>query len=318
MSTTVVTLGESMIRLGTPHGRALEESDMLHMHVAGAESNVAIGLSRLGISTRWISCLVDNALGRRIVHVLRGQAVDTSGVIWKQDGRVGLYFLELGSAPRPTRVIYDRAASAFAMMHQDEVDWNLLRDAKLLHLTGITPALSRNCRELIEHAMDRAREFGLTLSFDVNYRARLWTPHEANDFLSSHLPNVDILFCSRRDAETIFGIEGTADDVLAQLQDMFGNRVIAITDEARGSVACDGTQTWSVAAPKVNIVDRVGAGDAFAAGFLYGVLHSDIELGLRYGSAYAALKMTQLGDIAWVTREDLDAYTGAANLQVTR
>ena len=318
MSATVVTLGESMIRLGTPHGRALEETETLLLHVAGAESNVAIGLSRLGLSTRWVSCLVDNALGRRIANVLRSQGVDTSCVIWKQDGRNGLYFLELGSAPRPTKVIYDRAASAFAQLQIGEVDWRLLQDAQLLHLTGITPALSPNCRELIELAAHKAREFGLTLSFDVNYRARLWTPREANDFLLSYLPNVDILFCSRRDAETIFGIEGAARDVLAQLQDMFGNRVIAVTDEARGSVACAGDKTWSIDSPTLHVVDRVGAGDAFAAGFLFGLLDSDVEAGLRYGTAYAALKMTQLGDIAWVTRADLDAYIDGSHLQISR
>lgn len=318
MSATVVTMGESMIRLGTPLGRALEETDTLLVHVAGAESNVAIGLSRLGISTRWISCLVDNSLGRRIVNMLRSQGVDVSGVIWKQEGRNGLYFIELGSAPRASKVIYDRARAAFALVTSDEVNWSLLGGAQILHLTGITPALSSNCRELIEFAAAKAQEYGLTLSFDVNYRARLWTPKKANQFLSAYLPKVDILFCSRRDAELIFGFEGSAEAVLAKFRDQFGNRVIVITDEARGSVAGEGAETWRTPAPVVEVVDRVGAGDAFVAGFLYGWLNSGTEAGLQLGTTNAALKMTQFGDIVWTTREDLDTQLHGARGSISR
>ena len=318
MSAKVVAIGESMIRLGTPPGRALEETDMLQVYVAGAESNVAIGLSRLGVSTGWISCLVDNSIGRRIANVVRGQGVDVSGVIWKPTGRNGLYFIELGSAPRASKVIYDRAGSAFALLDKDEVNWSLLHGAQVVHLTGITPALSQHCRELIEHAADKAREFGLALSFDVNYRARLWTPSAARHFLESYLPKVDVLFCSRRDARLIFGVEGTAEEVLAQFRDKFRNRVIVITDEARGSVARDGDETWSIRAPVVDVVDRIGAGDAFVAGFLYGYLNSDAETGLQYGAINAALKMTYSGDIAWTTREDLEAHLAGSDVKVSR
>jgi 2-dehydro-3-deoxygluconokinase len=261
---------------------------------------------------------VDNSMGRRIVNVLRSQGVDVSGVVWKQEGRSGLYFIELGSAPRATKVIYDRARAAFSLLDKAEVNWSLLQGAQILHLTGITPALSQNCLELIELATDKAREFGLTLSFDVNYRARLWTPSEANHFLASYLPKVDVLFCSRRDAELIFGLEGTAEEILARFRDKFGNRVIVVTDEARGSVAGDGAETWSIQAPAVDVVDRIGAGDAFVAGFLYGWLTSGAETGLRYGTANAALKMTHFGDIAWTTREDLEAQINGSSLRVLR
>src|SRR3989449_9080800 len=142
----VVTIGETMLRLSAPPGVRLEPAPELDVHVAGAESTVAIALCRLGTTAGWISGLVDTPLGRRIVNELRAHGVDVSRVLWAPDGRVGVYFLEQGIPPRQHRIIYDRAQSAMALLNPDEIDGEFVRSARLVHLTGITPALSAGSR----------------------------------------------------------------------------------------------------------------------------------------------------------------------------
>ena len=152
----VVTIGETMLRLSALPGVPLEQAPQLDVHVAGAESNVAIALCRLGTTAGWISRLVDTPLGRRIVNELRGHGVDVSRVLWAPDGRIGIYFLEQGIPPRQHRIIYDRAQSAMALLDPKEVDWGFVRSARLVHLTGITPALSAGCRAATVQAIAEA------------------------------------------------------------------------------------------------------------------------------------------------------------------
>src|SRR5438876_8672625 len=153
----VVTIGETMLRLSAPPGVPLEQAPQLDVHVAGAESNVAIALCRLGTTAGWISRLVDTPLGRRIVNELRGHGVDVSRVLWAPGGRIGIYFLEQGIPPRQHRIIYDRAQSAMSLLGPKEVDWGFVRSARLVHLTGITPALSAGCRAATVQAIAEAR-----------------------------------------------------------------------------------------------------------------------------------------------------------------
>lgn len=324
MNAQVVTLGESMLRLAAPPGRALEQTDTLALDVAGAESNVAIGLARLGIQTRWVSCLVNNPPGRRIANTLRAQGVDVSYIVWTDAGRVGLYFIEPGTPPRAGQIIYDRADSAFARLTPDQVDWRALDGARILHLTGITPALSANGRAIILRAMDEADARGVAVSFDVNYRARLWTPAEACEFLTPILPRADILFCGQRDAGTLFGIEGDAEQVLDKFAARLSNRVVIITDGANGAVARANGVTVRGEAISAQVVDRIGSGDAFDAGFICGYLEKGegdeaaLATGLRFGVLNAALKLTFYGDINWTTRADLEQHLDGIALRTWR
>lgn len=302
----VVTIGETLLRLTAPPGFALEQTEVLRLEVAGAESNVAIGLARLGISSGWISRLVDNPLGRRIVNKIREHGVDTSRVIWIPDGRVGLYYLELGQRPRPYQVIYDRAGSAFSQIHPDEVDWSYVRQARLLHLTGITPALSPNCYQLVCRAIEEARAGGLIISFDLNYRSKLWSVEAARQVLQSFIPMVDILFCTTTEAISILQLNGEPEVMLRQASQRYPKLTIVLTLEEGGALLWHQGRVHAQPGYPLDPIDRVGAGDALVAGFLFGFLQGDPLLGLAYGVAYAALKHTFIGDICWYTQSDLD------------
>jgi 2-dehydro-3-deoxygluconokinase len=283
---------------------ALEEAPHFMVHVGGTESNVAVTLSRLGTTAGWISRLVDNPLGRRICSEIRAQGVDVSRVLWTSGDRVGTYFVEIGSSPRPSRVTYDRAGSAMAMINPDQVDWPYVREARVMHITGITPSLSPSCRALVARALAEAASGGVTISFDVNYRAKLWSAAEAAGTLAPFLTQVQILVCTASDALALFNIQGDVGSVAEGLRGRFHPEVAVVTDGIQFAAAHDGG-TITREGYRVDTVDRIGAGDAFAAGFIHGFLASGIEQGLEYGAALAALKHTFYGDIAWVAEEDI-------------
>ena len=204
----VFTLGETMIRF-TPKGYIrLEESTELEMRVGGSESNVVIALSRLGMTVSWASKLPNNALGHQVTRRLRSFGVDVSGVRWSDEGRMGLYFIEPGAAPRSSAVLYDRAHSSASLMTPDDFDWSILDRARHVHLTGINPALSATARETTRVCLQEARQRGRTVSFDVNYRARLWPADLAREALLPLIRDVDLLICPLADALSVFGIDG--------------------------------------------------------------------------------------------------------------
>ena len=299
----VVTIGETMLRLSAAVGVPLEDASELSVHAGGAETNVAIALSRLRTSVGWISRLTDNPLGRRIHNEVRSQGVDVSRVLWTRTDRVGSYFVELGRSPRPNRVVYDRTGSAMAAINPDEVDWAYVRAAKLVHLTGITPSLSASCRELIARAV---REAKAAVSFDINFRTRLWTATAAAAALTPLLSQVTVLISTAEDAKLLFGIDGSTRAVAEALRARFPCDVVAVTDGAQFAAA-SAEGTLERGGYKVDVVDRIGAGDAFAAGFLHGYLARDVKRGLDYGAALAALKHTYHGDTVWASPEEVTA-----------
>jgi 2-dehydro-3-deoxygluconokinase len=300
----VVTIGETMLRLAAPPGMALEQAPHYTVLAAGAESNVAVTLARLGTSAGWISRLPDNPLGRRIVREIGAHGVDVSRVIWAADGRVGIYFLEPGAAPRPARVIYDRAQSAFASISPDDVDWPYLGQARLLHLTGITPALSDACRTVAAKAKDQAQKNGKIVSIDVNYRAKLWPEEQARAVLSPLLERAGIIICTKDDGELLLGRTGSAGDMCGMLVERFHAEVALVTDGMQCAAAHNG-RVLVKDGFAVESIDRIGAGDAFAGGFIHGFLTEGVERGLDYGLAAAALKHSYYGDVAWISKDDL-------------
>lgn len=300
----VVAIGETMLRLSAPRGESLERAPRLDVYPAGSESNVTIALARLGTTAGWISRLVDNPLGRRIALEVRAHGVDISRVLWTADGRVGTYFLEPGIPPREHRLIYDRAASAMALIDPDEVDWAYVRAAKLVHLTGITPALSAGCRRLVARAVDEARRGGAIVCFDVNYRAKLWGVDEARQILVPLLRRTDIVISTSADAQVVGAPDGPAEHVATGLAVLLGVKLAVVTDGVRCAAAHNGKITPQDGFP-VDSVDRIGAGDAFAAGFIHGYLTEGLQRGLEFAVAAAALKHTYRGDAAWISREDV-------------
>ena len=317
----VVTLGEAMIRYSTKGFTPLESATELEMRVAGAEANVAVACARLGLQATWISKLTDNPLGRFIESEIRRHGVTTE-IIWTEQFRVGTYYIEFGAKPRPTRVFYDRKDSAVSHLTPEEVNWKIVRDANLFHITGITPALSASCQAVTERAMQEARSAGTLVSFDVNYRSKLWAAEEARRVLAELLPLADIIFVSLEEAAGVFKIQGDDKEIVEKFAQEFSSSssVVVLTLGERGALARHGKELRRIGIYPVETVDPIGTGDAFAAGFLFGYLTrgQSLEQALEWGAALAALKRTMPGDIAVVTPLEVQALIQKEVLQIER
>jgi 2-dehydro-3-deoxygluconokinase len=289
---SVITAGETMV-LGVPArpGR-LRHAASLELKVGGAESNVAIALSRLRISAGWVSFLGDDEPGQLVLDRVRGEGVDTSQVRRLQDHPTGLYLREqVGAA---TRVYYYRRDSAASAMAEDAFDAGYLEGAEFLHLTGITPALSEECRRFVLWVAEEAGESGTQLSFDVNFRSKLWSPEEARAFAEELLPRVDLFFVGDEEARALWGRDD--EEFLQELAGM-GPQEVVLKRGKEGSVVVVGGEVLEQAAFPVEEVDPVGAGDAFVAGYLAGHLWDlEAEERLRVANAMGALSVATLGD----------------------
>ncbi len=328
MTYDLVTFGETMIRLSPPHFLRLEQTTSLDVHAGGSELNVAVTAQRLGLNAAYVTRLTRNALGRMIVNKAREHGVDTSHIVWADDGRIGLYFVEFGSSPRASSVLYDRSGSAIARIRPGEVDWKAVVDgARAFHVSGITPALSPSAAEATSEAVQLAKEAGALVSVDLNYRARLWTEAEAQKVMTPLVRQADILITTEEDTERVFGIrEASYEKVAERLAREFDLAAVAITVRETPSVW---RNTWTAIACSrgailrgpvfdIEIVDRVGAGDAFAGGFLFGYLTDGPAAGLRYGVAASTLKQTNPGDLLWANRDEVEKLLQGGDLRIAR
>ena len=327
----LVTFGEAMLRLSPPHFQRLEQATSFDAYIGGAELNVAATATRLGLSTTYITCLPRNPLGRMVRNKTREQGIDTSYIIWSDEDRLGIYFLEFGALPRPSTVFYDRANSAVSKIQPGMVDWaKLFSEARAFHLTGITPALSSSAAETTREALSQARKANLLVSFDLNYRARLWSTEQAKNTLTPLMEYIDILFTTEEDTARVFQIEGKDyKEVALKLAEHFNFKVVAITLRENISVW---RNYWTAIVYHqgkfyedrkydVEIVDRLGAGDSFVGGFLYSYLNNkeDIERALKYGTAVSALKHSNPGDLNWFAPEEVEKLVaGGASIRITR
>jgi 2-dehydro-3-deoxygluconokinase len=325
----LITFGEAMVRLSPPDFQRLEQARSLDVNVGGAELNVAVGVTRFGMKSAWISKLPKNGLGYLIRNRAQESGVDCSHIIWSEQGRAGLYFVEFGAAPRASGVLYDRASSAISTIQPGEVDWDtVLSGAKHFHMSGITPALSSSAAVVTAEALRAAKKAGCTVSYDLNYRKKLWTPAEARKTQEPMMQNVDILITTEEDTKVVFGIQEKDYDAVAEkLSQTFNFRVVAITLREDLSVW---RNNWTAIAYQdgkifkdrkyeVEIVDRVGAGDSFTSGFLYGwLIKKDVQQGVQYGNAFAALKHTIPGDFNWNTQEEVENQIRGAGLRISR
>ena len=321
MGHDLVALGEVLLRLAAPPTQRLEQATSLDVQIGGAEANVAAACARLGLRTALISALpADHAWGDRTVRELSSHGVDCAGVLRRPGCRMGLYFLEYGAAPRPVRVLYDRRDSAASRMIADEVDWARLDGARLLHLSGVTAALGDNLRVVLRRAAREAAARSVPISFDVNYRSRLWSATEAREFSEEMLPALRYLFVGADDAETVFGLRGAPEVVLSGLRALAPRATIALTlGEAGSAVLAGDTVLRPSKLYTVAVVDRVGAGDAYAAGFLWATLTGRSPQGVvDAATALAALKCTIWGDIPLVTRPELEELLASDSLEIRR
>jgi 2-dehydro-3-deoxygluconokinase len=328
MAYEVITFGEAMIRLSPPNWRRLEQAQSLDLQVGGAELNTAVGLARLGRTAAWVSRLTHNPLGRLVAGRAREAGVSTDHVVWTEEDRIGLYFVEFGAAPRASSVLYDRKGSAIAGIRPGMVAWaKVFPGSRWFHVTGITPALSPSAAEATREALQAARQAGVRTSIDLNYRAKLWSTTEAGRWMTEFMQLCDVLITTEEDTERVFGIQGKDyEDVAAQLARRFPLQVVAITLRDNPLVW---KNTWTAIAFRqetvfrtrtfeVEIVDRLGAGDSFAAGLIHGLLDDDLQKGLDFGVAASALKHSVPGDFAWITRPEIEALLKGSGLRISR
>jgi 2-dehydro-3-deoxygluconokinase len=235
------------------------------------------------------------------------------------DSRAGLYFLDFGVPPRATDVYYDRAASSASRMTAIEIESSPIQESRLLHLTGITPALSPYALKTVSKAIEIAKGAGTAVSFDINYRSKLWPPARAREALEPLMSQVDLLMCPIADAANLFDIIGDGAEVAREFRVRYGVGAAVITLSVGGAVACSESEEISTTPlPLGQIVDRVGAGDAFNAGLLMGYLEGDLMRGLRYGTAMAALKHSISGDLLISTRAEIDAVVAGCSTGISR
>jgi 2-dehydro-3-deoxygluconokinase len=310
----LVTLGEVLLRLAIPAPGRVETARQLDVQIGGAEANVAATVARLGLRTAWISALPANAWGDRVRRELTGHGVDCRYVRRTEGARLGLYFLEYGVPPRPIRVLYDRRDSAFARLGVADVDWEPVRRARLVHVSGVTAGLGEAGRALVRRAIEEAT----AVSFDVNYRAALWTPADARRFIEPFLPRVRYLFMGEEEAATVFDLTGGPESILETLARWAPKATIALLRGANGSLVRDADRLYApTRRSAVQVVDPIGAGDAYVAGFLWAMLRERaIGDAVDAADVVAALKCSTWGDIATIDARDVeDALAGGPGVR---
>lgn len=308
----VVTFGETMLRFTPPGRKRLEQASELQLHVGGSESNTAVGIARLGLRTAWLSRLPQSALGRIVTGELARYGVDTAHVVWCDDDRLGLYFLEEGGPPRGSQVIYDRRDSAISRMAPDDLPRGLFKagEMRLFHTTGITLALSESADATTSLAVDLAKAGGALVSFDVNYRAKLWSAREAAACCEKLFARADIVFVPDRDAQTLFHLPAVEhpQQALEQLAKRNPTATWVMTRGRTGSLALSDGEFFAEGIFASDEIGRLGGGDAFSAGFLTRYLESqgNVAESLHWGAATSALKYSMPGDLPLMTRSEVE------------
>jgi 2-dehydro-3-deoxygluconokinase len=316
--TDLATFGETMLRYAAPKGERLETADRLAVHVGGAESNVAVAAARLGREATWLSKLPESPLGRRIERTLRSHGVATE-VVWTDDGRQGVYYLEPGGEPRGPNVVYDRADAAVTTATPDELATDRVREAEAFYTSGITPALSTTLVDTTAALFETARADDTTTVLDVNYRSKLWEPEAAGETLDELLALVDVLVVSERDAAAVFGRSGDPEEVAADFLDDHDHELVVVTRGDRGALAVVDGAVHEQPTFEADTCDPVGTGDAFVGGFLARWLDGGgVAAALEYGAATAAVKRTLEGDMALVTPADVEGVIDAGERNIDR
>jgi len=331
MSKKVITLGEIMLRLSTPNNERFIQADEFDVCYGGGEANVAVSLAGFGYDTSFVTAVPDQAIGECAVAALRKYGVGTEHIVRCGD-RLGIYFLETGSAMRASNVIYDRAGSSIATVTADKFDFDkIFEDADWFHFTGITPAISDSAAALAKAACIAAKKHGVTVSVDLNFRKKLWTSEKAKAVMTDLMQYVDVCIGNEEDADKVLGFKSEKtdvtkgelnlagyEDVFNRMADTFGFRYIVSSLRQSYSASDNG---WSACIMNgetrefyhsrvysiTPIVDRVGGGDSFAAGVICGMLDGkDMKDALEFGVAASALKHTIPGDFNHVTRSEVD------------
>lgn len=328
----VITFGEIMLRLVPEGYLRFVQTDTFGATYGGGEANVAVSLANYGIDTAFVTKLPKHEIGQAAVNSLRRYGVDTSKIVRGGD-RVGIYFLEKGASQRPSKVVYDRAGSAIATATSADFDWkSIFEGAEWFHFTGITPALNDEAAAICLEACKAAKELGITISCDLNYRNKLWSKEKAGQVMAELCKYVDVCIANEEDASDVFGIKaantdvttGTVNhegykDVAKQLADRFGFSKVAITlresisanDNNWSAMLYDGTDYFFSKKYKMHIVDRVGGGDSFGGGLICSSLNGyDSQSTIEFAVAASCLKHSIEGDFNMVSMDEVTKLAG--------
>ena len=313
-------LGEIMLRLNSPVNERLARGGIFEKQAGGSELNVLAGASMLGLKTGMITKLPANPLGSYIRNSTRFMGVSDDYYIYDRnpDARLGVYYYEYGAAPRKPTVVYDRANSSFQHIHVSELPEDLFQKTRMFHVSGITPALCKNTRDTAMECIRNFKKQGTAISFDVNYRAALWSEEDARKTILQILPLVDVLFVSEETSRRMLQKTGELHDIMRSYCQNYGIKVVATTQRTVHSpkshdftsqIYCAGNNTFyeEDAYRNIDVVDRIGSGDAYVAGALYGLLrYGEPQKALEYGNAASSLKNTVPGDLPCADLEDAD------------
>lgn len=327
----VLSFGEILLRLAAPGYTKLFQKDCLDSTFCGGEANVAVSLSIFGLESSFLTKLPNNDVGRAAANSVRYFGVDTSKVIYGA-GRMGLYYLEKGASQRPSKVIYDRAYSSIALAKREDFDWNkIFEGVDWFHWTGINPALSDELIEISKDAVQEAKKKGITVSCDLNYRGKLWTSEKAKSVMTTLMPYVDVCIANEEDADKVLGIKPENNSVekgklnksgyefvAKEICGTYGCKNVAITLRESYNASVNGWSAMLYSADKdkafystkydIQIVDRVGGGDSFTAGIIYGLITEKAEQEvIEFATAASCLKHTIEGDYNRTTVADVEA-----------
>lgn len=331
MNKKIVTFGEIMLRLATPGYKRFVQTESFDVVYGGGEANVAVSLANYGMSSYFVTKLPKHEIGQSAVNNLRKFGVNSSYII-RGGERVGIYFLETGASQRPSKVVYDRANSAISLAEPNEFNWEeIFKEAEWFHWTGITPALGKKMQQAVKEACIEAKKQGVTISCDLNFRKKLWTTEEAQTVMNSLMEYVDVCIANEEDAEKSLGMKPAESNVenaelseagyfklAEELKQKYNFQTVAITLRESYSASRNG---WSALlldnkdceSPyrskkyDIQIVDRVGGGDSFASGLIYGLMNREnTKDALEFAVAASCLKQTIIGDFNLVTTDEIE------------
>ncbi len=315
----LIGFGEVMLRLSPPDKEKISQSEVFEKNCGGSEFNVASGAANLGVRAAVVTKLPKNKMGHYICRRIRYGTVSDDYIVWdnSEEKRLGIYYYESGVYPRKSAVVYDRAAASVCSLRIDEIPEEIYGKTRLFHISSISLALSKTLRETALAVISKMKEKGVTISFDVNYRAALWSEEEARAVITKILPMVDILFVSEETSRRMMQKTGTLDEIMKSYCKEYGCKMVATTRREVVSptrhnfgsrVYYDGAFYEEPHYQGIEVIDRVGSGDAYVAGVLYGVLSGkSVEESMAYGNALSAIKNTVSGDMSISSLEEVES-----------
>ncbi len=319
----LIGFGEVMLRLSPPDKEKISQSEVFEKNCGGSEFNVASGAANLGIRSAMITKLPKNKMGHYICRRIRYGTVSDDYIVWDHsDGkRLGIYYYESGVYPRKSAVVYDRACSSVCSLSLDEIPDEIYQKTRLFHISSISLALSKTLRETALQVMKKMKENGVAISFDVNYRAALWSEEEARAVIKEILPLVDILFVSEETSRRMMQKTGELDEIMKSYCTEYGCKLVATTRREVVSptrhnfgsrIYCEGKFYEEPHYQNIEVIDRVGSGDAYVAGVLYGILSGkNVAESMSYGNALSAIKNTVSGDMSISSIDEVNSVMKA-------